>query len=646
MGAMMFRSMMVALFAFLSIEAAHSQAAPSTIDQIKAVVAEIKSKASLKLSPTTDQSAIEAAGEELRKLKNITVAASIDESGANLAIAQQLKKDGKLRNPRFKFAKQAVDGTIQYVGPVTLPVVGALDVEADLHARMATSVEIDTSQQSTSFKIGFSVTALEVQNLKVSRDGKPVSWPLPGLAEAVINGVLIPAQDLLNHIELRLPTTLAAEVEPKPSQRAGLTTSFDPKVIRLKLTITGVSHIIDSGRIIAVLQERGTTNNIAGQPKPVAFDVFRAEFQNKLASGGVAWMNQGQLSAYVDRELISSLTSRVMSSGPICMSARAKDVPVPFSTKVKLPATETIDCTPTRDCTPKGECRQNMECAQNEECRRCRKALGAKVCWNDPGCELGKKQRKASCELAKKTAHDACELDKSKNKAACEATKLTEKGACEAFKGSYDAIRRAGADYANVDSKNLVINGDARICINELTFDQAALSFKGKLQVAANAKASGDVKFTPLNIAGHATCFTPVEKPVNIETSVPPQDVEIEATANMVDDAAQLSLVAKIANPVRVRFPVGSVARKLAADDDFTIRCPVPGIATKVRAITPESWWPKEARGDIERELPDFRFELDFVKKPLVVNGLQISGNLRKTKAGVGGVFTLKAKAK
>ena len=102
----MYRTFLLTRFVALLPHNANSQAPLSTADQIKAVLEPIKSKASLKLSPTSDQSAIEATSLEFKKLSKINVAASIDESGANLAIAQQLKTDGKFTNPKFRFADQ------------------------------------------------------------------------------------------------------------------------------------------------------------------------------------------------------------------------------------------------------------------------------------------------------------------------------------------------------------------------------------------------------------------------------------------------------------------------------------------------------------------------------------------------------------
>ncbi|MET3225775.1 hypothetical protein ABIF35_006562 [Bradyrhizobium japonicum] len=645
----MYRRLLIASLLFVLSCTAHAQGTPPATDQIRALLAEIKAKASLKLSPTTDQSAIDAASAELKKLANVNVAASIDETGLNLAIAQQLKADGKFKNPKFKLANQAVDGTLQFAGPLALPVIGNVDVVADLRARIATSVQIESTQQSSDFKIGFSVTALEISALKATRDGKPVSGVLTGLAEAAINGILVPAQTLLNHVELRLPTTLKAHIELKPSQKPGLATSFDPKSVGPKLTFIGFSHIIDNGRLIAVLQEGGTAVNPAGPAKGTDFGAFRSDFQNKLTSSGIAFMNQGQLSAYVDRELIKSLVSRVMAAGPICMNAKASDLPLPFDTNVKLPATETIDCTPTRDCTPKGECRQDMECAQRQECRACqlRRPWGGCAIWgNDLTCEAGKSLRKAACEAEKKARHDKCEADKSAQKGTCEAIKTGEKQACEGFKGTYDGIRRSGADYANVSSKDLLINGDAKVCLSDLAFDPAALRLAGKLQVGANARATGRIKFTPLNIVGHASCFAPVEKSLTLNASIPAQSIDFTTTATFLDDSSQVSVEARVINPVRIRFPVASMTAQLGTDAQFTIFCPIPGGIARARAVTPDSWWPKQARGDLERELPDFKFDLDLVKKPFDANGLQISGRLRNTPSGVGGVFTLSPKTK
>ena len=62
-----YRTLLAVLFVALFPDFANSQIPPSTADQIKAVLEQIKSKGSFKLSPTTDQSAIEAASLELQE---------------------------------------------------------------------------------------------------------------------------------------------------------------------------------------------------------------------------------------------------------------------------------------------------------------------------------------------------------------------------------------------------------------------------------------------------------------------------------------------------------------------------------------------------------------------------------------------------
>lgn len=605
------------------------------------VLDEIKQKASLKLAPTTEQSAIAAANQEFKRLSSVSVAASIDERAATILIAQQLKADAKFSNPRFTFAKQAVDGTIRYSGTVSLPVAGPVDLTADLHARVATAVKVDTTKERAEFQIGFAVTALEVTHLAVAKGGKPLPAPLTGLAELVIAQVLVPAQTLINHIELRVPTIVNTKIELEAAQTKGVTTAFTPKSLPLTLKVAGFSHLVDSGRIILVFQEGGTLGAPVKDPE-TSFDTFRSEFLKKFPADAAYWIRQGQLSAYVEAAFLNSLSSRLLAAGPICMNAKASDLPAPFNTKVKLPPLEALDCTPTKDCTSTKECEQKRECGQNADCRACllRSPFGNCIqSGNDPICEARKVAAKGSCEVEKSRRKAQCEADKVANKGACEAAKSAAKGVCEGFKEAYKRIRALGTDYANVESKDLLINGDGQACIRNITFEPESFSLQGKFDVAINSRASGHIKFTPLNVGGHLTCFAPVEKNLVLSASVPRQTLDITTSAKLYNDGTRVVLDVKIANPLHVRFPAGLLASKLATDPAFTIVCPVPGIAATVRTITPDAWWPKEARGDIERDLPDFVFALDLLRAPLSAGNLQVTGKMASSKVGVGGVF-------
>jgi hypothetical protein len=73
----MYRRLLVASLLFALSCTAHGQGAPSATDQIKALLTEIEAKASFNLSPTTDQSAVDAASAELKKLAKVNLAASL-----------------------------------------------------------------------------------------------------------------------------------------------------------------------------------------------------------------------------------------------------------------------------------------------------------------------------------------------------------------------------------------------------------------------------------------------------------------------------------------------------------------------------------------------------------------------------------------
>ncbi len=290
-----------------------------------------------------------------------------------------------------------------------------------------------------------------------------------------------------------------------------------------------------------------------------------------------------------------------------------------------------------------------MECAQNSDCSACiihNPFGGCTLRGNDPTCEARKVASKASCEVEKSRRKGQCEAEKAASKASCEALKSTEKGACESLKEGYKRLRATGSDFANVDSRDLVLSGNANVCLRDVKFDAAAFRLTAKLNVLAHAHATGHIKFTPLNVVGHMTCFAPYEKSLNLDSDVPSQDVQVDTTAKFVDNSTQATISARIADPIHIRFPFGAIASKLFADPSFTITCPIPGVAAGLRASTPDRWWPKQARGEIDRDLPDFIFSLDLVSRPTAIGAVKLRGVLRQNPQAIGGVFTMIATSK
>jgi hypothetical protein len=610
-------------------------------EQIGAILDLIKKKNTLKIDATTVQTAIDVEDYELQRMAVVSIAVSIDQEAANAIIAGALKADGRFANPKFAFSDQSIDGTIQYVGTLSLRSLGSVDIQADLHARLTPAVQLVTDGPTVDFKVGFAVSTLEVKNLRVSRNKEPLPSLADEIADAVVNSLLSPAQALLNRIELRIPTSIAATIDIKPPPEKGISVSFEPSKISPKVQIATLTYLIDKGRLIILAQESGTLNAVAAKPKNVPFATFRDSIQKTVATAGPSWINGGQLSFYVDRQLLTRLVSAMLGQGPNCIQAALNGFPAPFATKLKLPPVESIDCTPTRDCTPTKDCNQTADCSQHGECRACLlRVFGhCTQMGNDPACEARKSAAKGACEAEKARRKAQCELDKAANKASCEAAKSSEKGACETMKESYKRIRATGSEFANVDSKDLVLSGNATACVSNLTLDSETLALKGSLSVQSTVKANGHVNFTPLNVVGHVLCFAPFAKSVDDSVQVPAQPVSISTTATFLDNSDAAMIEANVANPIHIHFPFRAIASKLATDPDFIIKCPIPAIAGTIRAATPDDWWPSAVRGDIEKDIPSWKIDLDLVRKPIRLGNLRLAGALRSNKTGIGGVF-------
>ena len=348
------------------------------------------------------------------------------------------------------------------------------------------------------------------------RTRKPVSAPsnaqgvakrfrsakLNEIADAIINGLLVPLQSLLNRTELHLPTTVSATVQLKPKEQRGITVAFDKSVISSRLVVASLSHIIDGHFVVVVAQIGGSANAVPVKPKNVKFQDFRTEVNQKLVATGADWMRRGHFAAYVDRGLIRQLAAQMLSSGPLCMNGKMKDLSIHVDTRLRLPPVEKIDCTPTRDCSDKRECAQRQDCAQHAECNRCLVSVfgHCKVRGNDPGCELGKEHRRLQCEAQKPLLKAKCEADKDAANKLCELKKTADKGACESYKEGYKRWRAAGPNFGNIETtRDLLFNGTARACITNIALDDKDLKLKATLTAESSAHVDGKIKFIPLN---------------------------------------------------------------------------------------------------------------------------------------------------
>jgi hypothetical protein len=466
------------------------------------------------------------------------------------------------------------------------------------------------------------------------------------LAARVGGGLLIPLQAALNRTELRLPTTVSATIELKPKQERGIAITFDRGFLSAKLPVASLSHMIDQHFIIVVAQVNGAAAAVPARPKNIRFQDFRTGFERRLDATGATWMRQGQLSAYVDRALIQQLASQVLGAGPLCMNGKMNDLPVPFNTRLRLPPVDKIDCTPTRDCRDKRDCAQRQECAQRNDCNRCLvSAFGrCQVRGNDPTCEAGKVLRKGQCEAQKVALKAKCEADKEATNKLCELKKVTDKGVCETYKETYKRWRAAGPNFGNIESRDFLLSGTARACLNNVSLDDKDLRLRGKLTVQAKAHVDGHIKFTPLNVTGHTFCLAPYEKGIAADAEVPSQPVDVDTLAQFTDGVAKTAIQANFSNKIRIEFPFRSILMKFGSDPAFAITCPILETGILLRLATPDDWWPQAARGNLERDLPGLNVELDLVQKPVRAGDFVISGKLRRGPKGIGGTFTLSKK--
>jgi hypothetical protein len=635
------RLLVLCVFVAASAQTPHAQ--QSLEPNIASLIHQIKQKGELKLDPTTPQSAIDTEAYELQRLSDVALVASISEDGANALAARQLVKRGNgFSNVRFAFAGQSIGATLDYKGTISVPGSAPVDATAELHAQLTPAVEFATDHATAEFKVRLAVTAFDISSLSLSRNARSLPTIENALIDALISGLLLPAQALLSRVEFRVPTIVGAKIDIRPTEKQGIAVSFDPKTITPQLQIVAVAFLIDRGRLTIVAQDTPPTNTPSSKPANRPFDTFRNEFVNALDKTGSAWLDQGEFAAYVETDVIQRLASKLLAAGPVCMEAKVADLSVPVHDKLTLPTESSIDCTPTRDCGPTKDCHQTMDCAQQTAC--------GDVCLlklfghctkhgHDPLCEAGKPARKAACEVEKERRRLECEAEKPVNKGSCEVLKEAEKGGCEGLKEAYKRLRGTGPDYANINSDDMNLNGGAKVCLKEVKLESKALRLTGKLQAEGAAGANGNIKFTPLSVVGHVLCFADFSYHVSETVTVRPQPIDIDTNAQLQSDGNQVSINVAITNPIHIQFPFLAIAGKLAADPKFQVVCPIPGVATELRVLTPDQWWPRVARGDFEKDFPNLNFNLDLFTKPIDAGGVALKGALQRTDSGIGGVF-------
>ncbi|WP_340671064.1 hypothetical protein [Bradyrhizobium ottawaense] len=592
---------------------------------------------------TKPQDALDAAYKEVSRIKQISLAVALDQDALGRALNAQISAaDKRFSDLELKLDRQLITATVRYAGDAEIPGLGKVEAKTKIRAHFAPAVDyVEQADEPAQFRLRLAVRELELQDVTITRNQKRI--PIIGglvdaTAEAIADQVLKGAAIALNNLEFRAPAGVVSALHLRKKESKKQIVSWEPEKLPLSLKITALAFIADQGRLVVLAQEGGDAQAV--KPEAVTPEKVRSAVAALLAKSSISWLRDGDFSIFVNAELPTKIVAQAMSRGPICMNASAPEFPAKFGNKLQLPPTESIDCTPQRDCTPKGGCDPKTPCEQNANCHACLlRVFGrCKLRGNDPVCEARKVAAKSACETQKSSKIAACEAQQAGEKLKCEAQKTGEKAACESFKGLYDGVRRTGKEYANVSSKDLAITGSAKICLTEAALDPATLRLTAKLTIAGAANAKGTISFMPLNI-GHIVCIKEYSKGLNLSAAVPSQNIQIDTTVRLVSDTTSAGVDVNVSNPVRVLVPFEDFVKQLAADENFIVSCPIPATAAKLRVATPDRWWPREARGIIDREIPPTALDLDVVQKPVTATGLQLTGKLKRTDKGFGGTF-------
>jgi hypothetical protein len=543
------------------------------------------------------------------------------------AANEYLKAAGSaFSHARFKLSRQTISVKLDYAAGIDFPGFEKAQIQAVLAADLSPRIALTSDATNSEARVRFAVSALQVRDLKTALGGRTLGSAVDEIAQKLANQILTPARDLLNGFEVRLPTGVAAKIKIPPSTQSGIVYTVAPQPTVPELQIVTAPYLIDSGRLSIAAQESGSPTDVE-RKRHVGFDEFRTAFRRAVRESGAVWIDKGQLSVFVGRALLQRLISGTLGA-PLCAHADIVDLRAPFVQKLRLPPLEDIDCSQVKNC------QQNEECNQTDECHACllRSPFGNCIQeGNDP-----------LCEARKSTARLACETRKAEKKAQCELEKTTLKGGCEFLKEGYKLVLATGQEYADVSSDDLTLRGGGQVCLKGSIFSSESMTLSGKLAVQAAAQATGSIKFRPLNVVGHAfTCFAPYDVSVSERIELPPQEIGVSSKVIFSEASSSVSAGVAFSDQIKVRLPISALARQIAVDPKFTIFCPVPSTLMKIRATTPDSWWPSQLRDDMEKELPGFKLELALLQKPVKVGDLQFTGQRRRNPGGIGGQFIL-----
>ena len=325
----------------------------------------------------------------------------------------------------------------------------------------------------------------------------------------------------------------------------------------------------------------------------------------------------------------------------------ASDAPLPvqFRESIELAAHPNYTCAPIRSCS-RDACTSNRDCSQPHDTRDCRACIlrAPRICvpnipsgqtchgghciqmGNDPTCEAAKAAQNAAyeaariaCEAQRTSEIGACELRETAALAECEVSRATEVLACEARRGVESVLAEFGG--VGAISADLAVTYSGHVEVDPFVFEPD-LSAHANLRATASARATGEIAFTPYDIAGHLACGTNWRRPLEIAANAPETALILSAQLRDVNDRPHLVLATPPAELRATSQP--PLDAFFDQNQDLRIRCPglnAVDLANDAMRFATGSDAHPVLGGTYEFDLPAFTIEQEIEDVRLLVNG-------------------------
>ncbi|MGX9143205.1 hypothetical protein [Mesorhizobium sp. 128a] len=615
--------------------------AASQESQLKGQIANfLKSKFNVKFHPTTAQDALDDAFNSLGLVEDADTVLTVHEETVSALITAELsKRKQNFTAAKIEFGEQTASIEIRYDGPLQAKSID-IDLKAALSGRLAIAISFDP-EHPNEVKLALSIEDMHVYitESNVTFLGVGVSSATANsVAEASIQALLNTVKEIVDRIEIRVPTLLSTTIEMKQdkSSRTDISFTISPPSLPLSIRFGLVALILDQDRMFVVTKN---STSVTSPQKNVELPLLRRRLQDILAKTlGLGTLRKLSF-VYISDSFLGSAVNNTFKGKPICASVSVGSKPLPFNVTIPGPNSEAIRCEQNRGCEQATECRPSISCNRKEDKRKCKGNLVAKG-WcegSKGGQNVGYGVAKLSCETRKSTVKGLCEASKSADKGLCEAGKSLDKGGCEALKEAVKRIQHLG-NVAQVKSDDFAIAGDGKFCISAIKFDAARLALSATTVAEASAHANGNVRFTPLD-AGHLLCFAPWEKEIAENANVPRQTRQVELQAAVIDNTSVLRLNVAVDGELRIEAPVKSLISQIVDDPHFMMKCPLLGVAGQVFKITPNQWLPRPARGIFDVSVPRIAINSNIISRP--TGGSVSSIRLRRANGGTVAAFNV-----